>query len=446
MDLFKKASLPSIEDYAQQVIIRKKLTGELGRSIRSLQEENLEKKVITDTDECANSLCSIIEAIFIHGLKDKLTAKMTSVFNSSNVKLPEPEFWTFVSRYCHKNVISEIQNLSLISTDIGRGRAWLRIALNDGLIISYLGTILSDKSSLQKFYYTTAYLRDEEQLDIMKQLLEGTGVLHFELSSNDTILNSWNCLPLTLANIWVPPATPQPVMPAVDVIDFFTDQKHQGKSSSKVDSPSIKSKTSVETKVENEASNLSVEGIALGSEPVMTADKETISKSDTSADHSDKNKQEGEKASEQNNGASDDVKQNKVHVDALNKIPECHDNDDASSKISSSDSVPDFGTDAVGDSNEMPYGSFGNKLNEKCGWSSVFDDEREQRDNEASQSYDSLLQSYNKNLSKVVIGTPELADTFSSVMGKTDEYIVIDYFALLSFVCLFSNHIILFNI
>lgn len=423
MDLFK-ASLPSIEDYAKQLVIRKNLTDELGRSIRLLQEENLGKTVIADTDECANALCSVIEAIFIHGLKDKLSTKVTSVFGSSNDKMPEPEFWTFVSKYCHKNVIMEIKNLTQISSDIGRCRAWLRIALNDGLILSFLGTILSDKPSLQKFYYTTAYLRDEEQSDIMKQLLEGTAVFHFELSCNNSVLNSWNCVPLTLANIWIPPVTPQPVMPAVDVIDFFTEQKHQKKSSSKGDSPSGRNKIPSTAKLEDTDSATETSPNKESMSPVDNQSKSVPDEESAVNVKSEKENLKGsENVSKEHSTNKDAAKFNEICI-TINKS-ENVENEDTSSKISSSGSVPDFGIDAAEDSPEIPYGSFGNQLHEKSGWSSVFDDERDQRDNEASQSYDSLLQSYNKNLSKVVIGTPELADTFSSIMGKSDEFIVI---------------------
>lgn len=418
MELFKKASLPSIEDYAKELVVRKNLTGELGRSIRSLQEENLGKTVVADTDECANSLCYVIEAILIHGLKDKLAVKVSSVFGSNSEKMPEPEFWTYVSKYCHKNVLLELKNLNQITNDIGRGRAWLRIALNDGLIISYLGTMLADKPALQKFYCTTAYLRDEEQSDIMKQLLEGTSVFHFELSCNSSILNSWNCLPLTLAHIWIPPATPQPVMPAVDVIDFFTDRKKQTRT--KDDSQSVKSRESVA--VQSQGDEATESASVECNKPVSETDVVYVEHSKASLVSAENNARKISK--------EEDKKVNEV-CSATNKEleSECHDNEDTSSKISSSDSVPDFGNEVTDDSAEMPFGSFGNKLDENSGWSSVFNDEQEQRDNEASQSYDSLLQSYNKNLSKVVIGTPELSDTFSSIMGKAeDEYIVITLF------------------
>lgn len=415
MELLKKASLPSIEDYAKQLAVRKNLTAELGRSIRCLQEENLDKCVVADSDECANTLCSVIEAIFIHGLKDKFTSKVSSVFGSNNDKIPEPEFWTYVSKYCHKNVVLEIKNLSQISNDVGRCRAWLRISLNDGLIVSYIGAMLSDKTSLQRFYCTTAYLRDDEQADIMKKLLEGTTVFRFELSCNNSILNTWNCLPLTLANVWTPPATPQPVMPAVDVIDFFTDQKSHGKGSSKNDSSSAKNKDTAPVE-DNNMPKTSV------SEEISIPSKSELEVSDP---QSKENNEVTSGSCEVNNEFSNIQSK---ELDTTNKIlaSDNSENEETSSKLSSSDSVPDFGVEVVNDPTEMVHGSYGNKLNEKSGWSSVFDDERDQRDNEASQSYDSLLQSYNKNLSKVVIGTPELADTFSAIMGKPeDEYIVI---------------------
>ena len=46
-----------------------------------------------------------------------------------------------------------------VNTDVGRSRAWLRLALNDGLLLSYLSTMISDKVSLSVHYEKYAFLR-----------------------------------------------------------------------------------------------------------------------------------------------------------------------------------------------------------------------------------------------------------------------------------------------
>ena len=77
----------------------------------------------------------------------------------SSPRMPEPSFWTFALVFSHKEVISQIEGLSQISSDVGRGRTWLRQALNDGLLVSYLAAMIADKVSLAVHYEKFAFLR-----------------------------------------------------------------------------------------------------------------------------------------------------------------------------------------------------------------------------------------------------------------------------------------------
>ena len=61
--------------------------------------------------------------------------------------------------FSHKEVISQIESFSQINTDVGRSRTWLRAALNDGLLVSYLTTMMADKVSLAVHYEKFAFLR-----------------------------------------------------------------------------------------------------------------------------------------------------------------------------------------------------------------------------------------------------------------------------------------------
>ncbi|NWT03887.1 PKHM1 protein, partial [Mionectes macconnelli] len=45
---------------------------------------------------------------------------------------------------------SELEQLMFINTDVGRCRAWLRLALNDGLMECYLKLLLRDRSRLSE--------------------------------------------------------------------------------------------------------------------------------------------------------------------------------------------------------------------------------------------------------------------------------------------------------
>ncbi|NWS79427.1 PKHM1 protein, partial [Toxostoma redivivum] len=45
---------------------------------------------------------------------------------------------------------SELEQLMFINTDVGRCRAWLRLALNDGLMECYLKLLLQDRTRLHE--------------------------------------------------------------------------------------------------------------------------------------------------------------------------------------------------------------------------------------------------------------------------------------------------------
>jgi len=104
-----------------------------------------------------------------------------------------------------------------VTTDIGRCRAWLRLALNDGLLSSYLESMRRDGSALKPYYRRSAFLRDTEILDVAKGLVEGIESCQFSVACNSSLLNVWTNSPLLLAGLWTPPLRSCPVASGVDV-------------------------------------------------------------------------------------------------------------------------------------------------------------------------------------------------------------------------------------
>ena len=115
------------------------------------------------SNEITARLCTSLEAVFVHGLKETFLGKLTSRFSSESAagspRMPEPSFWTFALVFSHKEVISQLDEMSQITSDVGRSRAWLRLALNDGLLLSYITAMISDKVSLAVHYEKFAFLR-----------------------------------------------------------------------------------------------------------------------------------------------------------------------------------------------------------------------------------------------------------------------------------------------
>ncbi|XP_077020077.1 pleckstrin homology domain-containing family M member 1 isoform X2 [Tamandua tetradactyla] len=182
-------------------VIKKKLVG----SVKALQKQYVSlDTVVTSEDGDANTLCSALEAVFIHGLHAKhirVEAGGKRKKTAHQKPLPQPVFWPLLKTVTHKHIISELEHLIFVNTDVGRCRAWLRLALNDGLMECYLKLLLQEQVRLCEYYQPTALLRDAEEGEFLLSFLQGLTSLSFELSYKSAILNEWTLTPLALSGL-----------------------------------------------------------------------------------------------------------------------------------------------------------------------------------------------------------------------------------------------------
>lgn len=160
--------------------------------------------VVTSEDGDANSLCIALEAVFIHGLKAKHVKAEAAARGkrlSGRSSLPQPVFWTLLKSVTHRDVITELEHLNFINTDVGRCRAWLRLALNECLMECYLILLLRERSKLAEFYHPIALLLDAEEVEVILSYVQGLTSLSFELSYKSAVLNEWTLTPLSLAGL-----------------------------------------------------------------------------------------------------------------------------------------------------------------------------------------------------------------------------------------------------
>lgn len=190
----------SNQDENREDLRKTKITKELSRTLKALQGQQLLDEPVY-SNELSNKLCDILEAIFLHGLKEPVAHKLRMFMQQNSGQVSTLNFWKFVCKFTHKNVISQILELKQIKTDVGYCRVWVRMALNDGLLCSYIDAMTADHSTLESFYYQLAYLRDIEQPDIFKSYVQGLMAFQFELPYNSSVLNSWMNTPLLLAGI-----------------------------------------------------------------------------------------------------------------------------------------------------------------------------------------------------------------------------------------------------
>ncbi|XP_055863501.1 uncharacterized protein LOC106067906 isoform X3 [Biomphalaria glabrata] len=205
------------EDTIHHVKVKKGITILFSKTLKLLQHKHLQldDAEFIYSNDASNNLCNVLEAVFLHGLKDSVTQKLTAYVGLAASSLDTTSglnFWNVAAKFTHKDVIVQLQSLSQITTPIGWCRAWVRMALNDGLMQSYLHSMIVDVKTLKYFYHSFAYLRDFEQPGILNNLLTGLMSLEFKLSYNSSVLNTWNNGTLQIAGQIESQVPPSPTL------------------------------------------------------------------------------------------------------------------------------------------------------------------------------------------------------------------------------------------
>ncbi|NXE29743.1 PKHM1 protein, partial [Ardeotis kori] len=88
---------------------------------------------------------------------------------------------------------SELEQLIFINTDVGRCRAWLRLALNDGLVECYLKLLLQERSRLPEkaSLGSISQSSESDEIEIQPSVLPiGKASSKIKLTSSSLSLNT----------------------------------------------------------------------------------------------------------------------------------------------------------------------------------------------------------------------------------------------------------------
>ncbi|XP_025952129.1 sorting nexin-29 isoform X1 [Dromaius novaehollandiae] len=159
------------------------------------------KEIASDSDSRVTCLCAQFEAVLQHGLKRSrglaLTAaaiKQAAGFSSKTET--EPVFWYYVKEVLNKHELQRFYSLKAITTDIGRGRAWLRCALNEHSLERYVHMLLADKNRLSVFYEDWSFMMDEERSSMIPTMAAGLNSILFAINIDNKDLNGQSkCIP-----------------------------------------------------------------------------------------------------------------------------------------------------------------------------------------------------------------------------------------------------------
>uniref|UniRef100_A0A665TWP8 Sorting nexin 29 n=1 Tax=Echeneis naucrates TaxID=173247 RepID=A0A665TWP8_ECHNA len=152
------------------------------------------KEIATDSDSRVICLCAQFEAVLQHGLRKSrglaLTAaalKQAAGF-SSKVEA-ELTFWFYVKEHLNRHELQRFYSLRQISSELGRGRAWLRCALNEHSLERYLHTLLADRPRLGTYYEDWAFILDEERASMLPTMAAGLNSILFAINIDNSDLN-----------------------------------------------------------------------------------------------------------------------------------------------------------------------------------------------------------------------------------------------------------------
>ncbi|KAJ8942205.1 hypothetical protein NQ318_021092 [Aromia moschata] len=155
-------------------------------------------ELATEFDSCVAGLCITLEAVFLYGLRskpahtDRTTLKQVSdiVAQSLSIGNESPSFWPFIKQHLTKHEQERYVILKQIWTDTGRGRAWIRSALNERSLERYFHTLLSNTNLLNDHYESWAILRDDDKNSMLPNMAAGLGSILFAISIDKPELNS----------------------------------------------------------------------------------------------------------------------------------------------------------------------------------------------------------------------------------------------------------------
>uniref|UniRef100_A0A3B3BNZ9 Sorting nexin 29 n=1 Tax=Oryzias melastigma TaxID=30732 RepID=A0A3B3BNZ9_ORYME len=155
------------------------------------------KEIATDSDSRVICLCAQFEAVLQHGLKKSrglaLTAaaiKQAAGFSSrTEGGGAELTFWFYVKEHLNRHELQRFYSLRHISSELGRGRAWLRCALNEHSLERYLHSLLADRPRLGSYYEDWAFVLDEERASMLPTMAAGLNSILFAINIDNSDLN-----------------------------------------------------------------------------------------------------------------------------------------------------------------------------------------------------------------------------------------------------------------
>uniref|UniRef100_A0A9J8D8H5 Sorting nexin 29 n=1 Tax=Cyprinus carpio carpio TaxID=630221 RepID=A0A9J8D8H5_CYPCA len=153
------------------------------------------KEIASDSDSRFICLCAQFEAVLQHGLRKSRGLALTAAAIkhaagfTSKTEAGTLTFWFYVKEHLNHHELQRFYSLRNITSEQGRGRAWLRCALNEHSLERYLHMLLADHARLSAFYEDWAFVLDEERASMLPTMAAGLNSILFAINIDNTDLN-----------------------------------------------------------------------------------------------------------------------------------------------------------------------------------------------------------------------------------------------------------------
>jgi hypothetical protein len=151
---------------------------------------------------------------------------MLTNLGTDETEKPNPNFWSFLVKFLHKQDVKEIHTFTQLTTEVGFCRAFIRKSLNQSLLSSYLQNARDSSSALNKHYHRYAFLCDNDLVTTAIDLLQGIeNYVTFKLPCNSSLLNMWNDNSLQMAGLYVVQLKYLPFGRAEEALDLINESE-----------------------------------------------------------------------------------------------------------------------------------------------------------------------------------------------------------------------------
>lgn len=168
------------------------------------------KELASETDQSVIELCASLEELFYYGLKQpqlqqplNFVVSAASLFqnmqeivtgtlskSSNTLKAStESSFWEFCQNYLTPHERERFANLKQVWTNLGKGRSFIRAALNEHSLQRYILMWLSEYQILSSYYCHWSVLLDESMSKSLPDLIKSLDQVLFALNVDTTELN-----------------------------------------------------------------------------------------------------------------------------------------------------------------------------------------------------------------------------------------------------------------